>query len=304
MTKPGIKIGVIVLNYNGWKNTLECVKSLKQSRKHLKEVEIIVVDNNSIDNSVSHLSKIEGISLICNKENLGYSGGNNIGIKYALKNHCDSILIINNDTFVDELFFKKMLIGSQMSDIVSPKIYFAPGFEYHKSRYSKTDLGKVIWYAGGRIDWENIIGKHVGVDEVDTGQFEKMESTDFATGACMLAKKEVFEKIGTFDEKYFLYLEDMDFCVRAKNAGMKITFFPEAVIWHKNAASSGGSGSKLQDYYITRNRLLFAFKFAKLKTKLAVLKQVAMQANSLIKRDALIDFLTFKFGKRDKVFMQ
>ena len=113
----------------------------------------------------------------------------------------------------------------------------------------------------------------------------------------MLVKKEVFEKIGYFDEKYFLYLEDMDFCVRAEKAGFKIFFQPRAVIWHKNAKSTGGSGSSLQDYFITRNRLLFAVKYAKLRTKIAVFRQIASQFQDTIKRKALIDFLKFNFGR-------
>jgi len=137
----------------------------------------------------------------------------------------------------------------------------------------------------------------LGVDEVDRGQFAKRKLITFATGACMLVKRSVFEKIGYFDEKYFLYLEDMDFCVRAKNAGFKIIFEPEAVLWHKNASSSGGSGSALQDYFITRNRLLFAFKFASIRTKFALFRQILGQIRSPIKRKALADFLTFNFGK-------
>ena len=113
----------------------------------------------------------------------------------------------------------------------------------------------------------------------------------------MLVKKEVFEKIGFFDEKYFLYLEDMDFCVRTLKAGFKILFEPKAIIWHKNAGSAGGSGSVLQDYFITRNRLIFAFKYANLRTKLAVLKQTLSQINIPAKRKALVDFATFNFGK-------
>ncbi len=297
-----MKVGVIVLNYNGLENTLECVESLKSSKRHVKGIEIIIVDNDSTDNSKFRLSKLKSVTLIFNKENLGYSGGNNVGIKHALKNQFDYILIINNDAYVDELFFKNIFKDSKIGEIISPKIYFAPGFEFHKDRYRATNLGKVIWYAGGSIDWSNIIGVHTGVDEIDTGQFDKNKEVDFATGACMLVKKEVFDKIGLFDEKYFLYLEDMDFCVRAKKAGFKIMFTPRAKIWHKNAAASGGSGSHLQDYYITRNRLLFAFKFAKLKTKLAVFKQAVTQAKSTVKRDALIDFITLKFGKRGRVF--
>ena len=89
----------------------------------------------------------------------------------------------------------------------------------------------------------------------------------------------------------------MDFCVRAKKAGFKIIFEPKAVIWHKNASSSGGSGSQLQDYYITRNRLIFAFKYANFKTKLALLRQMISQIRNSIKRRAFFDFLRFNLGK-------
>jgi len=292
-----MKIAVIVLNYNGWENTLECVESLKNARNSKVGMEIIVVDNNSTDSSKQHLNNIQDITLIQNEDNLGYSGGNNVGIKYALDKNFDFVLLINNDTYVGKNFFRGLYQGLEIADILSPKIYFAPGYEFHKSRYHKTDLGNVIWFSGGKIDWQNVMGFHMGVDEIDNGQFAESREIDFATGACMLVKTKVFKRIGLLDEKYFLYLEDMDFCVRAKKAGFSIVFFPKATLWHKNAASVGGSGSSLQDYYITRNRLLFAFKFASLKTKLAVLKQTMLQTNARPKRLALFDFLTLRFGR-------
>lgn len=290
-----IKIGIVVLNYNGLENTLECLDSLKRIDKKGFNSEIIVVDNASTDGSAEALSKVKGIHLINNLTNLGFCGGNNIGIKEALKRGASHVLILNNDVIVKEDFLSNLL--KTKADITSPKIYFAAGFEFHKSRYKKESLGKIIWYAGAKIDWQNIIGIHIGVDEVDHGQFSKSHQIDLATGACMLVKREVFEKIGYFDEKYFLYLEDMDFCVRAKKAHFKILFQPHATIWHKNATSTGGSGSSLQDYFITRNRLLFAAKYAKLRTKIAVFKQIAAQFQDTIKRKALIDFLMFNFGQ-------
>src|SRR3990167_6443495 len=294
-----MKIAVVVLNYYGLQETQSCLRSLRKIKKNNIEVEIIVVDNNSTDGSQITLPKERDIKFMQNEKNLGFSGGNNRGIKYALEKNVDYVLILNNDTVVDENFLVNLVINKN-ADISSPKIYFEKGFEFHKDRYKEKQLGKVIWYAGGNIDWQNIIGKHIGVDEVDKSQFSKSREVDFATGACMLVAREVFEKIGLFDEKYFLYLEDMDFCLRAKRASFQVKYIASATVWHKNAASSGGSGSELQDYYITRNRLLFAFKFAKLKTKFAVLKQVIKLAKLSVKRDALIDFLTFKFGKNSR----
>ena len=288
---------VVVLNFNGLKDTLECILSLKKCHSGPYKLQIVVVDNGSDNKNVASLSQINDITLIRNNRNLGYSGGNNVGIKYALKKNSDLILLLNNDTIVDQDLLQYLGKASSEGEIVVPKIYFKKGFEFHKDLYKKQDLGKVIWYAGGKIDWQNIGGIHIGVDKVDRGQFSKGLETEFATGACMLVKSEVFKKIGYFDEKYFLYLEDLDFCVRAKRAGFKIIFEPKAIVWHKNAASTGGSGSSLQDYYITRNRLLFAFKFAKLKTKIAVLKQALSRVSNPVKRRALLDFLTGRFKK-------
>ena len=292
-----LKVAIVVLNYNGLKNTLDCLESLRKLEIKGIRVEIIVVDNGSSDGSLEALSKLKDIELIENKKNLGYSGGNNIGIKTAIKKGTDATLILNNDTICHPLVLINLIKAAKTADVISPKIYFDKGYEFHKDWYKQKDLGRVIWYAGGEIDWQNVIGSHMGVDEVDKGQFSKAKSIDLATGACMFVKRKVFEKIGLFDEKYFLYLEDMDFCVRAKNADFEIFFEPTAIIWHKNASSSGGSGSDLQDYYITRNRLLFATKYAKLRTKLALLKQILSQMKAPIKRKALLDFLTFRFGE-------
>lgn len=293
-----LKIAIVILNYKGAQNTLECITSINAANKNDINMELIVVDNNSQDDSQKKLKKLNNIKLILNSENLGFTGGMNTGIRYALENGATQVILLNNDTIVDRDFLKNFCKASLRGDIVAPKIYFAPGYEFHKKRYKKSELGKVIWYAGGKIDWQNVIGTHLGVDEVDTGQFNSSKEIDFATGCCLLIKKEVFEKIGLLDNKYFLYLEDMDFCVRAKKNGFKIIFEPTSIIWHKNASSAGGSGSSLQDYYFTRNRLIFAFKYTKLRTKLAVLRQTLSQCTSSIKRKALLDFLTFHYGKK------
>lgn len=293
-----LKISILILNYKGIENTLECIKSVSSINKKKIKVEIIVIDNNSEDGSKEKLNQLKNIKLISNSENLGFSGGMNTGIAFALKIGATHIVLLNNDTYVDQDFLMRLYEASKNADIISPKIYFAPGFEFHKERYKKNQLGKVLWYAGGKIDWPNVIGVHIGVNEVDTGQFNTRKEIDLATGCCLMIKKEVFEKIGLLDDKYFLYLEDLDFCVRAKKCGFRIIFEPKSIIWHKNASSAGGSGSQLQEYYFTRNRLIFAFKYAKLRTKLAVLRQTLSQCRNPIKREALLDFLSFHYGKK------
>lgn len=295
------KISVIVLNFNGKKDTLACLESSKKLKIENYKLEIILVDNGSTDGLVEVVRR-ESPKLIIfeNGENLGFAEGNNVGIKYALENGGDEIILLNNDTLADKNLAEELIRVAESDPqigVISPKIYFAKGYEFHKDRYKENERGKVIWYAGGKMDWQNILGSHRGVDEVDHGQYDKQEETDFATGCCMLVKREVFEKIGLLDKKYFLYLEDLDFCERAKRAGFKIIYAPKAVLWHKNAASSGRPGSPMHQYYQTRNRLLFGFRYASLRTKLALFREsLRFLVHSGVRRKGVLDFYLRRFN--------
>ena len=183
--------------------------------------------------------------------------------------------MVNNDLLVSEDLIENLVsIAKEHPRVgaISPKIYFSKGFEFHKDRYKKTDTGRVIWYAGGDIDWDNVIGSNHGVDDVDEGQYEKTDETDFATGACMLLRAEALRKVGLLDERYFMYLEDGDISVRLKRVGWGVLYTSKAQAWHKVAQSSG-IGSELNDYFITRNRLYFGLKFAPLRAKFALIRE-------------------------------
>lgn len=271
-------VAIVIVNYNGEEDTIECLNSINQLVMDDFKLLVIIVDNGSLNElEIPHSEfKIGELIIIRNQKNSGFAGGNNIGIKYALKQNADFILLLNNDTIIDKNLIKELLKifeSKEKIGIVAPKIYFAKGFEFHKDRYKKEELGKIIWYAGGKMDFQNIIGYHRGVDKIDKGQYDKIEETDFASGCCMLIRKEVFEKIGLLDERYFLYYEDNDFSQRVKKGGYKIMYTQKAIIWHKNAGSAGGSGSSLQDYYITRNRLLFGFQYGQIRTRLAFIRE-------------------------------
>lgn len=269
------KVGVIILHYNSEEDTRQCLNSLMHHRQDYNSLKLFVVTNQSSIKFISSLKKnYPKIDLIENKTNLGFAAGNNIGISKALGFGCEYILILNNDTIVTPDLVPKLILFAQQDSLIgliSPKIYFAPGFEYHKKLYSNQERGKVIWYAGGKIDWSNIYAYHRGVDEVDTGQFESSQETDFATGCCMLIKRSVIDKIGLLDKKYFLYYEDVDYSVRAKRAGFSVKYCAATYLWHKNASSSGRPGSKIHVYYQTRNRLYFGFKYAPFRVKKSLL---------------------------------
>ncbi|MBI3443207.1 glycosyltransferase family 2 protein [Candidatus Woesebacteria bacterium] len=304
------KVSVIILSWNRKDDTLETINSLAKSNIRDFVLEIYVVDNGSTDGSEIAIKKLlakigSPPSLLTRmtelNDNLGFAGGNNVGIRYALKHGADYVMILNNDTVVSpslivrtvELLQKNTRVG-----LVSPKIYFAKGFEFHKERYKEKDKGRVIWYGGGKIDWDNVYGSGRGVDEVDNGQYDRMQETDFATGTCMFITRKALEEVGMFDEKYFMYYEDTDLSVRAKRAGFKVIYVPEAVVWHKVAQSSA-IGSELNDYFTARNRMLFGMKYASLRTKLALFRQ---SINLLLngrkwEKIGIKDFYLGKFGK-------
>ncbi|MCL4353605.1 glycosyltransferase family 2 protein [Patescibacteria group bacterium] len=296
------KVYIVIVYYSGLQNTLECLSSLSKivMPKGISG-EILVVENGAKEKISLHpADQRSKIKIIRNEENLGFAGGNNIGIKYALSHQADYVLLLNSDTLVREDFLKELLFVLEKdggAGIACPKIYFAKGYEFHK--YKKDELGRVIWYAGGRIDWQNVIASHIGVDEVDGGEFNKIKETEFATGCCMLIKKEAFEKVGLLDEKYFLYYEDSDLSLRLYKKGMKIMFVPKAVIWHKNAGEAGGAGSDLQDYYITRNRMLFGMRFAPFRAKMSLIRESIrlLLTGRPWQRRGILDFYLARFGK-------
>lgn len=299
---PNIFISVI--NYNGRDDTLSCLRSLNGVRVEGFNLYVLVIDNGSgeIFKADAKEYKNFDLTVLRSGKNLGFSGGHNLGIKYALGKGADYIVILNNDVIADkDLIVNLFKTFGEKTDcgLVSPKIYFAKGHEFHKERYKENELGKVIWYAGGKMDWRNVLASHRGVDEVDRGQFESPEKTEFVSGCCFMAKKEIFQNVGLFDEKYFLYYEDNDLSQRVKKRGLFCYYQPKGLLWHINAGSTGGSGSKLQDYYITRNRLLFGLKYALPRAKFALFRESVKTAISgrMWQKKGVLDFYLGRFGK-------
>src|SRR3989344_6535880 len=233
---------IVILNFNNASVTKDCLKSLEKISHKDLIVQMVVVDNSTKEKITIGEKEFGDLSikLMDPKENLGFTGGCNLGIMYAIDNGADYVVLLNNDTIVDENFVSLLVesANKERVGIVVPKIYYAEGSEYHKDRYSKDQLGKVIWYGGGYIDWENVVPKHFGVDEVDDGPYDSEKEVEFATGCCMLLTKEFINKVGMFDDKYFLYYEDADLSKRALNNKWKIIYCPKAIVWHRNAASS------------------------------------------------------------------
>jgi GT2 family glycosyltransferase len=263
------KLAVITVNYKNYSVTHAFLKSFK--KQHNQNFKIFIIDLSPEPEELTE----DSLSVdVIRAENKGYAYGLNVGVHNAIEQDFTHFVCMNNDTEVPEDFVDQALrsIHEHPLSLIGGKIYYYPGYEYHKQRYSKEDLGKVLWYAGGIIDWKNIFTIHRGVDEVDKGIYDSFEETDFITGCLMMFDKTFYETVGDIDESYFMYFEDSDWSLRAARAGVKLYYDPKVILWHKNAQSSNGPGSVLHQKYQRKNRVKFALKYAPIKSRIHVLK--------------------------------
>jgi GT2 family glycosyltransferase len=298
------EVSIIILTTNALAMTKEQLADVARLSTDGIKCECVVVDNGSTDGTEEAIKnyRLPNMSyrFIQNVANLGFAGGNNVGIKDALKRAFDYIILMNNDLILSKDLVVRLVDFMKKNPSVglaSPKMYFAKGYEFHKDRYKESELGRVFWYAGGRVDWKNIYSSHRGVDEVDCGQYDKVSETDFANGACVIIRNKVLKKIGYLNDSLFLYWEDADFSQRAKRAGFRVVYFPKTSIWHKVSASTGGSGSPSNDYFLIRNRFYFALRYADLRAKFAVLRdtlRLAIRGREWQKKGAIDALLGIK----------
>lgn len=254
------RVFVIIVSFNGGKKVVDCLESIK-------DWPLIIVDNNSTDKSVELIKELTSsrvnplinnslmnnkstIKLIENRTNLGFAGGVNVGMKYALKNGAEYVMLLNQDAKVEKGTIENLvevMKGDGKVGICGPLIF---------------DNKKKIWSAGGVVDKKRYSGGHLF--KIINGQ--KPYEIDFISGCAMMIKKKILEKIGFFDERFFLYYEDVDFCFRARKAGFKSVFAPLAIVdhhYHKTADKE-----KIKEYFMARNHLLFLEKHAPLRMKI------------------------------------
>ena len=254
------RVSVIILNWNGLEHTTECLESLKKIS--YPNYEVIVVDNGSDGDDAELLRQRFGsyIRLIENDTNYGFTGGNNIGIRYALDSaELDCVLLLNNDTVVDPEFLGRMVETAQMD----------PAIGIVGAEICYYDVPDRLWSVWDRIDFwrgEPLDRRRRRTERPDTradesGVQSSPEVVDWATGCCLLIKKQVLEDIGLLDESYFIYWDDAEYCYRAKKAGYKTVYCSTANIWHKvGKAAMEVPGLAL--YYGTRNRFWFMKEYA------------------------------------------
>ncbi|MBI2619516.1 MAG: glycosyltransferase family 2 protein [Ignavibacteriales bacterium] len=233
----------VVLNYNGWHDTVRCVRSLEESG--YKRLDIVVVDNGSTDDSLRQLRRrLRGISILSLAQNGGYAAGNNAGIRQALEMGAEYVLVMNNDVVVEKKFLQPMIKAAErdpMTGIVTCKVLYASS--PHE-----------VFSGAGRFSWSRCTGVSNGLLLLRPDNNNEECPVDFACGVLFLAKRNVFESVGFLDERYFMYFEDVEFSRRVSRQ-FKMMYTPYGVAYHK---SGGGKGWKtyteLYLFYHTRNR--------------------------------------------------
>lgn len=242
----GPRVAVIVLNWNGREDTLACLASLAGAGDG--DLAVVVVDNGSTDGSVAAIQQaFPQAHVIPTGANLGYAGGNNVGLRYALAHGYDYVLLLNNDTEVAGDFLSPLVEACERDPqigVAGPKIY------YH-------DRPNVLWSAGGTIAWQEGGRTYMrGLEEIDQGQFDRCAEVDFMPGCALLVRSALLSEVGLLDERFGMYYEETEWCVRIARAGWRIVYVPESRVWHKvNAARQAWSPHIT--YYMARNRLLF-----------------------------------------------
>ena len=239
-----VSVCVVVLTWNRREETLECLRSLARITE--PEVRVILVDNGSSDGTAEAVrEEFPGIELIETGENLGYTGGNNVGIRRALDLGAEYVLILNNDTIVAPGFVRELLAVASRSErigFVSPKIYFM-------------DPPDRIWFAGARYWAWCGYGRMVGYREKDRGQYDQVREIDRPCGCAMLVSRAVCREAGLLDPGLFLYVDEVEWALRARRLGFRSYIAPGAKVWHKVSSSSGGEGQPDAIYYSVRNTL-------------------------------------------------
>ena len=242
--KPDISI--ITINYNRFEDTCELISSLKGhcSVPH----EIIVIDNGSAeDRSLNFIERYPDIKCIRSEKNLGFSGGNNLGIKEARGTY---LFFLNNDTYILEDSFRNLIERLEQNPRiggVSPKIKFA---------FPPQNIQFAGYTCLSSITLRNHL---IGFGEADHGQHELSRQSPYLHGAAMMIKREVINKVGVMPEIFFLYYEELDWCTRMTQAGYELWYEPQATVFHKESQTTGQE-SPLRTFYLTRNRLLYAWR--------------------------------------------
>jgi GT2 family glycosyltransferase len=241
------KIFIIILHYGNLADTLQCLSSTLKIED--PSYEIILIDNGTQEMALEGIAKSNArIHFLRSANNVGFSAGCNLGIRYAFARDAKYLLLLNNDSIVDASIltaFRQAVLQFPNAGIFGAKIYF----------YNAPDT---IWYAGGEVDTRSLRCWHIGLGDPESAAWNMPKPTSYACGCALFIKRDVIEHIGLLDEAFFLIWEEIDWCYRARTMGYGCMFVPEAKVWHKiSQAFPGGHRSPFWHYHSSRSRILF-----------------------------------------------
>lgn len=282
------KVGIVIVNWNNFDDTSECLQSIFQFE--YKNILIVIVDNGSTDDSLQRLQdQYPDVTFITSPSNLGFGRGNNLGINYCLEQGVDYALLLNDDVVCPPNFIDGLLEcfeSNQDAGIVGPKVYYY-------------DPSSIIWAAGGKIHWLRAAFSGIGMNKKDDGQFEKLRIVDYVPGAAMMVSTSVFDKVGLFPECYFLAGEEADLAVLAKKAGFKVLYTPKVSCLHKVGYSRQRNYPMVYNRF--RNSLLFKdrhlppiLRWGWLFYQFFYLG-IVLRAQGIIKKDQMLKTLPFLY---------
>jgi hypothetical protein len=245
MKIPSKLVYIIILNWNGCRDAIECIESCQKLA--YPAFRILVVDNGSTDGSPAIIRKrFPDIGFIQNNANLGYAGGNNAGIEYALAQGAEYVWLLNNDSVVDSLALTELVNAVE----AEPAAGMAGSLILY---YDKPDL---ICFAGGFLNWQDGATLHLGKGECNVSKYDTPIEVEFVSGCSILVSRGAVESVGMLNEDYFLYYEETDWCARALRVGLKNLCVPGSKVYHKESPSTGAITPDVL-YYMMRNRLFF-----------------------------------------------
>lgn len=244
------RVGIVIVNYNGRDDTLECLRSLS-GLTYPGDVDVIVVDQpapGGSDNTPALVrERFPSVHVIENPTNNGFAGGNNVGVRAAIERGATYLFLLNNDTEVEPGLLEPLIALAEGDESVG---VVGPAMLYH----GRPDT---VWSLGGRVDWRGnatLLGE--GEPATRPGNPSAPREVDYIVGCGLLIKRSVLDKVGLLDERYFLYWEETDLCARVRRAGFRVVCEPRARLWHK-VSQSTGADSPLTLYYMRRNQLLY-----------------------------------------------
>lgn len=247
MRDPKAPIAVVIVNWNGADDTLAVLEEL--SRVETPDLRIFVVDNGSGDDSVERLEASSyDFELIRTGSNLGFAGGNAVGLRHAAEDEAIGwFLLLNNDVALDPGFLQPLIEACLDMEVgaAGPKIYY----------YEPADL---IWAAGGRLRIRETVTQEFGKGIVDRGQWDDERDVTYLTTCCLLVARDALAEVGLFDPLFFIGVEDADWCRRALDLGYRLRYVPASRIWHKVAVSTGGSYTPFKTFHTGRSNTLYA----------------------------------------------